>query len=104
MTPEQRGGLLALGVAAVAAWLLSPLSPLRGAHVPADSPGDVVWRQGYPRGHDHLCPPGEIDGPLDRHVMYGRPHRVGHNRQLVIDNGWEWVANPPSEQGPGMPT
>jgi hypothetical protein len=101
MTDDQRTALLLVGLVAVVAFLASPWSPLPGTTAPTGAEGmmDVVWRQGYPVGHEHLCKPWDIDGgPLmGPHPLYRRPPRVGHCRQGLIDHGWDWIVNPPTE-------
>jgi hypothetical protein len=105
MTENQRWLLAALGVFAVLAWLSSAWSPLPGAQHPARGLTDVIWRQGYPVGHQHLAAPADIaGGPLSApHPLYRRPPRCGHNRSCLVDHGWDWIINPPSEMqvGPG---
>jgi len=102
MTANLRWGLLLLGAAALAVWLLSDWSPTgtaKAAKAPPSGLGDAVWRQGYPSGHVHLCPPGDIPGgPLaGPHPLYRRPQRCGHHRTGLIDYGWDWILDPPSE-------
>jgi hypothetical protein len=99
VSTNARLGLLILGAAALAAWLLSAWSPLPGMKAPPAAAGDAVWRAGYPAGHVHLCPPdsilgGPVSGP---HPLYARPRRVGHHRTGLIDYGWDWILNPPSD-------
>ena len=105
MTDNQKWALAGLGALAVLVWLASAWSPLPGAQHPAQGLTDVLWRQGYPVGHQHLCPPADIPGgPLSApHPLYVRPARVGHHRTGLIDHGWQWILNPPSEMqvGPG---
>lgn len=100
MTPEQQLGLAVLGAAAVIAVLASPWSPLPGAQAPSDeAAGNVIWRQGYPAGHQHLCKPGDIaGGPMaGPHHLYRRPAEVGQNRNWLIQQGWDWMLYPPGE-------
>jgi hypothetical protein len=101
MNDNARTLLVLLGIGAVFAFLVSPWSPLPGTTAPTAAEGltDIVWRQGYPVGHEHLCKPYDIDGgPLmGPHPLYRRPARVGHHRTGLIDNGWSWVFESPTE-------
>lgn len=100
MSNDQRWALLIVGLVAIAVYLASPISPLPGLKTRGKSPGDIVWRAGYPVGHQgHVAP--DVADPLWSHPLYRRPWRPGHNRQCVIDYGWEWIANSPTEEGLG---
>jgi hypothetical protein len=98
MSSEQKAGLLLLGVLAVAVALLSPYVRL-GGRSPSNGPGDIIWRAGYPAGHQRICQPADIAGGplLGPHPLYSRPPRCGHHRTGLIDHGWDWIINPPSE-------
>jgi len=98
MSPEQRGLLAIAGAVAVLVWLCSPFTPIGLGKGPAGGAGLVQWNPRRPRGHEGPCPSAEIGGCLDSHQMYRRPARCAHNRQLVMDKGWEWIASPPGEQ------
>lgn len=99
MNSREQLGLAAVGVAALIAVLASPWSPLPGAKAPVSEGGDIIWRQGYPVGHQHLCQPGDIaGGPMPGpHALYRRPAMVGHNRSWLIEQGWDWMMYPPGE-------
>jgi len=99
MSVDRRMALLLLGAAALAVWLLAGWKPGRNRTAPPAAAGDAVWRAGYPLGHVHLCPPDSIlGGPLGGpHPLYARPPRVGHHRSGLVDYGWDWILQPPSD-------
>jgi hypothetical protein len=101
MDERMRTLLLVTGVTALAVALGWGMS--RRAGNSTGQGGDVIWRQGMPRGHERYCAPADIAGPLTTpHTLYRRPPRCGHGVTCLIDNGWEWIINPPSEAGIGV--
>lgn len=100
MDRQTKLALAVLGFAAVLAWLgFSPWSPLTTPSTPP-GPLDPVWRPGVITGkqRQYTCPAADIDGCLSGpHPLYRRPPRVGHHRAGLIDYGWDWIINPPSE-------
>jgi hypothetical protein len=58
----------------------------------------VRWQPGYPVGHEHLALPADIGTVLwGPHPLYCGSNRPGQYRDALIDQGWAWISDPPSE-------
>jgi hypothetical protein len=84
MTPDQARLLAALGLVAVAVAFLSPWSPLARQAAPDGLQG-VRWSPYDPQPH------------VARGGLY-HPRLCGQGRTALLENGWAWITNPPSEQ------
>jgi hypothetical protein len=84
MTREQAAMLAAAGLAALAVAFLSPLSPLVRKTAPDGLQG-VTWAPFNPQPHQA------------RGGLY-HPPLCGQGRTALLENGWAWITNPPSEQ------
>jgi len=58
----------------------------------------VTWKAGYPSGHEHLAKPWEIGTVLwGPHPLYTDQYGPGKYRDPLIEQGWAWISDPPSE-------
>ncbi len=99
---RQDQALIAIGLAAAAAALLfatgsMPL-PRHLAQAPDGAVQGVGWDPAYPEGHEHLCHPFEMDACLTGGHPLFRRHQPGAARSALIEHGWSWIADPPSEE------
>jgi len=94
--------LIFAGIAAAAAVLAftagaMPL-PRHLAQAPDGAVQGVGWDPAYPEGHEHLCHPFEMGQCLaGGHPLFRRPKSPGAARDALIEHGWSWIADPPSE-------
>lgn len=84
MTPQNAALLAVGGAVALAVAFLSPLSPLVRKAAPEGLQG-VTWNPYNPRPH------------VTRGGLY-HPPLCGQGRTGLLENGWAWITNPPSEQ------
>jgi len=84
MAPRDAALLAALGAVALAVAFLSPLSPLVKRTAPDRLQG-VTWAPYSPQ--PHVARGGLLHPPL-----------CGQGRTALLENGWAWITNPPSEQ------
>ncbi len=84
MSRQDAALLAALGAVVLAVAFLSPLSPLVKRTAPDGLQG-VVWAPYDPQPH------------VARGGLY-HPPLCGQGRTALLENGWAWITNPPSEQ------
>jgi hypothetical protein len=83
--------LLAAGVAAAAVILLAPASPLAKQAAAAEGWQGTTWSPQRPRV-PYYCRGGLYHPPV-----------AGEGRTGLLEHGWAWIADPPSEAtGPGV--
>jgi hypothetical protein len=83
LTRQQAAVLAAVGAVAVAVAFLSPWSPLARKAAPDGMEG-VNWAPFDPQPH------------RARGGLY-HPPLCGQGRTALLENGWQWITNPPSE-------
>jgi hypothetical protein len=97
MTRNEMIGLGALAAAAVAVMYWAGGAGEGIANVQGAVEG-VTWKAGYPSGHEHLAKPWEIGTVLwGPHPLYCDQYGPGKYRDPLIEQGWAWISDPPSE-------
>jgi hypothetical protein len=104
MTKEDRlavgiGVALAVGLVIAGATGWAPLPGLAVASQTDGAVSGVKWGPGYPAGHEHLLAPWEMDGCLTSgHPLFRRPRAPRCTRDALVEHGWSWISDPPSEE------
>lgn len=98
MTREEQIGVAVVAAAAVLALSVSTARGRAGSNRALGAVEGVTWSEEYPGGQQHLALPSEIGSVIwGPHPVYCGSQSPGRGRNGLINYGWQWLSDPPSE-------